>query len=384
MDHAARVLGVDPAELRRRNFIRDYPYKMMNGETITVGDFDRVLNRLLREADHNGYAARKAESASRGMIRGKGLACYVEAILGSPFETARVDFEDAGTVALYVGTQSNGQGHETVYTSLLSAQTGIDESLIRIIQGDSDLIAQGGGTGGSRSVTVQGTAITAVTRSLVAAMITFLETDLGDGVFFEEGRFGAPASNLRLTMVEAADKARAAGRNDLLSHSQTIKLEGRSFPNGAHWAEVEIDPETGVVRLDRYIVTDDFGVLLNPQFVEGQVHGGVAQGFGQAVTENAVYDERGQLLTASFMDYGMPRADDLPMIHFSTEPVPSPHNPFGMKGCGEAGTVGSLGAISNAVTDALTMIGAQPIDMPFTPLRIWQAIESAQTRKDAS
>lgn len=377
MDNAARVLGVDPFALRARNFVRAFPYKMINGLTIDVGDFDRVLKRLHVEADVDGFAARQAGSATKGLIRGMGIATYIESILGSPEETAHVVYAADGTVSLFVGTQSNGQGHETVFTAMLAEQTGIDASLIRVVQGDSDKIAKGGGTGGSRSVTVQGTAIRAVVGAMIPAFADFLADELGAGVAYDEGRFGAPGSNVRLTMIEAADRARAAGRDDLLSHSQSIKLQAGSFPNGAHLAEVEVDPETGQVRLDRYFVVDDFGNMINEALVEGQVHGGIAQGFGQAVMENAGFDAQGQLLTASFMDYAMPRAQDLPMIRFVTEPVPSTTNPLGMKGCGEAGTVGSLGAISNAMSDAMAQRGVMRVEMPFTPVRVWSWLAQA-------
>ncbi|RUS60036.1 xanthine dehydrogenase family protein molybdopterin-binding subunit [Pseudorhodobacter sp. E13] len=376
MDNAARVLGLDPFALRARNFVRAFPYKMINGLTIDVGDFTRVLNRLQAEADLQGYAARQARSAAKGLTRGRGLACYIESILGSPTEAAQIVYEADGTVTLFVGTQSNGQGHETVYTAMLAEQTGIDPGLIRVVQGDSDRIAKGGGTGGSRSVTVQGTAMRAVVAQMIPAFAAFLQGELGAGVAFDDGRFGAPGSNLRLTLIEAAERARAAGREDLLSHRETITLEAGSFPNGAHLAEVELDPETGHLRLDRYVVVDDFGNMINPALVAGQVHGGVAQGFGQAVMENAVFDDFGQLLTASFMDYAMPRAQDLPMIQFATEPVPSTTNPLGMKGCGEAGTVGSLGAISNAVSDAMAQHGVSKIQMPFTPSRVWSWLKA--------
>jgi carbon-monoxide dehydrogenase large subunit len=213
-----------------------------------------------------------------------------------------------------------------------------------------------------------------------ADLASFLEAEMGPEVAFSDARFGAPGSNLRLTMIEAVERARAAGRTHLQSFRATITLQGRSFPNGAHLAEVEIDPETGKIWLDRYAVTDDFGVLINPQFVEGQVHGGVAQGFGQIVTEMAVHDAQGQLLTASFMDYAMPRADDLPMIQFSTRPLPTKSNPLGMKGCGEAGTVGSLAAIANAVADALALRGIGPVEMPFTPMRLWSALHASEMK----
>lgn len=379
MDHAARVLGADPFELRARNFIRDFPYRTATGEVIDCGDFDRVMARARAEADLPGWPARKAASEARGMLRGRGLAVYVESILGDANETARVVLDVDGGATLYVGTQSNGQGHESVYARMVAAATGIDAGLVRIVEGDSDRIPRGGGTGGSRSVTVQGTATRATLIALVDAVGDFLEQEWGvEGVTFADHSFGSPGSNLRLTLAEAAALAREKGRADLLDRSERITLDGRSFPNGVHICEVEIDPETGALTLDPYTVADDFGVLIAPNLVEGQVHGGIAQGFGQAVTEAAHYDETGQLLTASFMDYGMPRADDLPMIRFVTESVPTTTNPLGMKGCGEAGTVGALGAISNAVRDALAPVGVAHIDMPFTPIRIWTWLQEAQ------
>lgn len=379
MDEAARILGADPFDLRRRNFIRAFPYRTVTGQVIDVGDFPRLLARAEAEGDVAGFAARRAASAARGWLRGLGLATYIESILGDPSETARVVLEADGGATLYVGTQSNGQGHETVYARMLSGMTGIAESAIRVVQGDSDAIAKGGGTGGSRSVTVQGTAMRATVLQMVAGLEAFLTEETGvEGMRFDDLAFGAPGSNLRLTLAEAAEMARARGRDDLCDRAATITLEGRSFPNGAHLAEVEIDPETGAIRLDRYTVVDDFGTLIAPELAIGQVHGGVAQGFGQAVMENAVHDAAGQVLTASFMDYAMPRADDLPFIGFTSEPVPSVLNPFGMKGCGEAGTVGALGAVSNAVRDALALRGVARVDMPFSPRRVWQWLQDAK------
>jgi aerobic carbon-monoxide dehydrogenase large subunit len=207
---------------------------------------------------------------------------------------------------------------------------------------------------------------------MIDGLAAFLSAEWGaDDVGFEDHAFGAPGTNHRLTLLEAAALARAKGRVDLLDVAQTTEIAGRSYPNGVHITEVEIDPETGALTMDRYTVVDDFGTLVAPMLVMGQIHGGVAQGFGQAVTENAVFDAQGQLLTGSFMDYGMPRADDLPMIRFASEPVPTARNPLGMKGCGEAGTVGALAAVSNAVRDALAERGVGHVDMPFTPSRIW-------------
>ena len=380
MDAAARQLGVDPFDLRRANAITAFPYRLVNGETVRDGDFRRILNRLQVEADTAGLAGRTAASAARGLLRGRGLASYIEAILGDPSETAKVVFRPDGMVELHVGTQSNGQGHETVFTRFLAERTGVPPERVVFVQGDSDAIPKGGGTGGSRSVTVQGSAIHAVAGDITQAFAAFLTDEMGEGVAFDEGRFGAPGSNLRLTLIEAVERARAAGRDDLMAHTRTIRLDGRSFPNGAHVAEVEVDPETGQVTLDRYTVTDDFGTLMSPQLVEGQVHGGMAQGFGQAICENVVFDAQGQLLTGSFMDYAMPRAADMPRPRFTTEPVPTATNPLGMKGCGEAGTVGALAAISNAVADALAQAGVGRVDMPFTPLRVWGWLNDARVR----
>jgi carbon-monoxide dehydrogenase large subunit len=381
MDVAARALDIDPWELRRRNFIRpdQFPYTSVTGMTYDVGDFARVLDRAARNADRAGFAARKAASQMQGKLRGQGLCYYIESILGDPDETTAVEFTPDGAL-IYVGTQSNGQGHETVYAQFLADHTGIPVEKITVVQGDSDAIPKGGGTGGSRSVTVQNTATLAAVDVIREAFTAFLADHEGvdaSAIRFDDERFRITGSNLTPTMLDVADMARAAGRDDLLRHKATITLDNRSFPNGAHVAEVEIDPATGVVTVDRYTVVDDFGNLINPMLAEGQVHGGVAQGIGQAVTEQAAFDEAGQLLSATFMDYAMPRADDLPMIGFASEPTPSLYNPMGMKGCGEAGTVGALAAISNAVHDALGDVGVDRVDMPFTPHRVWQAIKAA-------
>ena len=382
MDRAARELGVDPWELRRINFIKpdQFPYTTATGELYDVGDFARLLTRAAEEADREGFAARRTADAKRGLLRGQGLCYYIESILGDPSEGAKVVFEEDGHVTIYVGTQSNGQGHETVYAQFLSDQTGIPAERISVVQGDSDLIKKGGGTGGSRSVTTQNTATLATVAKITEVFTAFLADELGvaaSDITFDDERFRAEGSNVSPTMMEVAEMARAKGRDDLLSHHERASLPGRSYPNGAHVAEVVIDPETGVVTLDRYTVVDDFGNLINPMLAEGQVHGGVAQGIGQAVQERVVYDEDGQLLTATFMDYAMPRAADLPMISFTSEPVPSTANAMGMKGCGEAGTVGALAAVSNAVQDALWERGVRQADMPFTPHRVWEMLQGA-------
>ncbi|WP_170331289.1 xanthine dehydrogenase family protein molybdopterin-binding subunit [Ruegeria arenilitoris] len=377
MDRAARELGVDPWELRRRNFIRPdaFPYWTATGETYDVGDFNMVLSRAGEQTQ--GFAGRKAKDAERGLIRGQGLCYYIESILGDPSEGAKVEFCEDGTVNLYVGTQSNGQGHETVYAQFLSDQTGIPADRINVVQGDSDRLAQGGGTGGSRSVTTQSNATLVTVDTMVAAFTPYLANKMGveeSDVNFDHETFRAPGSNLTPTLIEAADMARADGRTDLLQHEARATLEARSYPNGAHVAEVVIDSYTGVVTVDRYTVVDDFGNLINPMLAEGQVHGGVVQGIGQALNEHVVHDAEGQLLTATFMDYALPRAADVPMIKFTSAPVPSTANPMGMKGCGEAGTVGALAAVANAVQDALWDHGVRQADMPFTPHKVWELL----------
>lgn len=380
LDMAARELGVSPFDLRARNMIAPdgFPYTTPMGETIDVGEFARLLHRAAELGDAAGFAARRAASAEKGLLRGMGLSYYVEAILGDTSENAALEFTETGGVRLFVGTQSNGQGHETVYARYLANLTGIDEDRIEIVQGDSDRIATGGGTGGSRSVTVQSTATYQMTRQMVTAFAEFLTRQTGAPFDFENGIFAAPGTNQRFTLVEAAELARAAGEDALLRHDARITLEGRCFPNGAHLCEVEIDPDTGALRLDRYLAVDDFGNLMHPMLAEGQVHGGIAQGFGQAVMEDLAMDADGQILSGSFMDYALPRASDFPMFGFESVPVPSKTNPLGMKGCGEAGTVGALSALSNAALDALWPRGVRHVDMPLTPVRVWGWLREAE------
>ncbi len=381
MDRAARDLGLDPIELRRINFIKEFPYLTQTGETYDVGDFPRVLDHAMRDADVAGFARRRAESEAQGKLRGLGLCFYIESILGDPSEDVKVEFTPEGGARIYVGTQSNGQGHETVIAKFLSDHTGIPFDRIAFVQGDSDLIETGGGTGGSRSVTTQANVTLAAVRQMVSGFSAFFAEEAGttaDKVSFDDERFRAEGSNLTPTMLELAEMARSKGREDLLTWKVRDKIEARSYPNGAHFAEIEIDRDTGVCKVVKYTVVDDFGNLINPMLAEGQVHGGVAQGLGQALCENVVFDEDGQLLSASFMDYALPRADDMPFVKFDVEPVPSTGNPMGMKGCGEAGTVGALAAVSNAVQDALWPLGVRQVDMPFTPMRLWTLMGGAK------
>jgi aerobic carbon-monoxide dehydrogenase large subunit len=383
MDHASRQFGMDQSTLRRKNFISasQMPYTSLAGELYDTGDFDKVLNRAELEADIAGFEARKERSAMDGKLRGLGLCFYIESILGSPQETTRIKFVDDGVMNLYVGTQSNGQGHETAYTQLVCEKTGWDPAKVNIIQGDSDAIPVGGGTGGSRSVTMQGNSIYKTSDVMINALKSVasdeLEVASGD-VVFNEGAFEIIGTDRRITLPQIVEKAREQGLNDILDQSIEYDLPGRSYPNGAHYCEVEIDAQTGYTQVVKYTVVDDFGLLINPMLAEGQVHGGVVQGIGQAITENTVYDETGQLLTGSFMDYGMPRASDVPMMDFHAELIPSTANEIGMKGCGEAGTVGALAAVMNAVQDAVWDRGIEQVDMPVTPLRMWTWLQGAQ------
>jgi carbon-monoxide dehydrogenase large subunit len=383
MDHSARVLGQDPIAFRRRSFIRadQMPYTSASGEHYDVGDFSRVLDRAIVEADVAGFAARRAESGRAGKLRGLGLCYYIESILGDQNETTKIEFAADGLVNLYVGTQSNGQGHETVFAQILHQRAGIPFDRIRYIQGDSDLIAKGGGTGGSRSVTMQGNSINATADIMVARFRPLAEEELevaSADLVFEDGAYSVAGTDRSVTLMALADKARASGRHELLVTEFENVVPGRSYPNGAHFAEVEVDPATGVTACVKYTVVDDFGLLMNPMLAEGQVHGGVAQGIGQAITERVVYDGAGQLLTGSFMDYAMPRADDVPMMPFHAELVPSTANAIGMKGCGEAGTVAALAAVTNAALDAVWAAGVTRVDMPMTPLSMWERLQAVK------
>ena len=380
MDHAARQLEVGQMELRRKNFIPEaaFPYVTLSGETYDVGAFDRVLDRAETEADLAGYAARKAASAATGKIRGLGLCYYIESILGAPQETTKIRFDDEGYANVSVGTQSNGQGHETVYAQILHDSIGWDFDKIRMVEGDSDLIPKGGGTGGSRSVTMQGNSIIETSAILIEKFKRLAEDELevsqGD-IVFEGGDFCIAGTDRKVGLPQLVEKAQDQDDQDLLETQHEFNLRARSYPNGAHFCEVEIDPQTGHTQVEKYTVVDDFGLLINPMLAAGQVHGGVVQGIGQAINEQVVYDADGQLLSGSFMDYGMPRADDVPDIPFHAELTPSTANDIGMKGCGEAGTVGALAAVMNAVQDAVWDRGIERVDMPVTPQRMWNWLQ---------
>ncbi len=320
-------------------------------------------------------------SAEAGRLRGLGLAYYIESILGDQNETTTIAFAEDGMVELCVGTQSNGQGHETAFAQILVERSGLPFEKIRFVQGDTDRIAQGGGTGGSRSVTMQGNSINHAADVMIDRFRPLAEEELevgGPDLVFEEGVFRVAGTDRAVDLMRLAGVARRKGRTDLLVTTREFVVPGRSYPNGAHLAEVEVDPETGRVEVAKYTVVDDFGYLINPMLAEGQVHGGVVQGIGQAVVERVAYSPEGQLLSGSFMDYALPRAADVPFMAFHAELVPSTANAIGMKGCGEAGTVGALAAVTNATLDALWDAGVRHVDMPMTPLRVWGWLEAAR------
>jgi carbon-monoxide dehydrogenase large subunit len=380
IDAAARELGIDRIELRKRNMVPSsaMPYTTAVGQRYDSGDFVAVLDAALKNADWAGFPARQAASKAQGKQRGIGVAYYLEATGGGPTERAEVRFAKDGFVDVLVGTQSTGQGHETAYAMLTSHELGIPMEKIRIVQGDSDEIPTGGGTGGARSLYSEGQAILLTAASVIEkgkqAASEHLEASVSD-IEFATDR-GVDILSLAQIQRERAAKGEAA---TLLDAAEVADIKSHTFPNGCHIAEVEVDPDTGLIEVPRYVVVDDVGHAINPMIVRGQVHGGVAQGIGQAVHERTAYDkESGQLLSASFMDYALPRAEDLPDIEVEFLSVPCETNPLGVKGAGEAGAVGSPPALMNALVDALSGVGVTHMDMPATPETVWKAIELAR------
>ena len=386
IDAAAREVKLDRVELRRRNMVGPdaMPHKTPVGKLYDSGDFRIVLDAALKNAEWAGFPARRAEAAKRGKRRGIGLAYYLEATGGAPTERAEIRFAEDGFVDVYVGTQSTGQGHETAYVQLTVDRLGVPGEQVRVKQGDTDAIPVGGGTGGARSLYSEGTAILATAATVIEkgkkAASEALEASPAD-IAFEAGRFAIVGTDrgMDILTLAATQRARVAKGEDAttLDAAEVAEIKAHTFPNGCHIAEVEIDPDTGVTRVVRYSVTDDVGRAINPLVVRGQVHGGVAQGLGQAMLERTAYDpESGQLLSGSFMDYALPRADDLPDIQVDLIEVPCASNPLGVKGAGEAGAVGSPPAVINAVVDALSGDGVTHIDMPATPEVVWRALAS--------
>jgi carbon-monoxide dehydrogenase large subunit len=381
IETAARETGRDPIALRKLNHIKPeaFPFSAASGSVYDSGDFSALLDHALEAADWNGFAARKAGSAARGMLRGRGLGNFLECTAPPMKEQGELVFEADGTVTIVTGTLDYGQGHWSAFAQVLHSKLGVPFEKVRLVQGDSDRLVAGGGTGGSKSLMASGAAILQAADIVIEngrrAAGYVLEAAAED-IEFSAGRFSIAGTDRGIGIMELAAKLRAIGP---LPQDVPNSLDARTvydqapmaFPNGCHVCEVEIDPDTGIVRIDRYVSVNDFGVVVNPLLVEGQAHGGIVQGIGQALHERVAYSEDGQLLTGTYMDYGLPRADDVPSFGFESAPSPCTTNPLGAKGCGEAGCAGSLPAVMNAISDAL---GGRHIDMPATPERIWAAL----------
>ena len=398
---AAAEMGIPQDEIRRRNFIRKFPHQTPVALLYDVGDYDACLDEAMKMADTSGFAARKAEAASRGKLRGIGYASYIEACGLAPsniagalgaraglFEVGQVRVNPTGGVTVFTGSHSHGQGHETTFSQIVASRLGIPIESVEIVHGDTGRVPFGMGTYGSRSLAVGGTAIVkaldkviAKGRKIAAHLLEAAEADIE----FGDGKFTVAGTDRSKTFGEIALTAYVPHNYPLdklepgLDETAFYDPTNFTFPAGTHICEVEVDPDTGVVQVVNFSACDDFGNIVNPMIVEGQVHGGLAQGIGQALLEQCVYDQdTGQLLTGSYMDYAMPRADDLPSFKVATKVTPCTHNPLGAKGCGEAGAIGAPAALMNAVHDALSAAGVTYIDMPATPYRVWSALKSAR------
>ncbi len=391
IEAAAAQTGIDAIALRRRNHIRpeQFPYAAASGSTYDSGEFSALLAAALRAADWDGFAARKAESAARGRLRGRGIGNFLECTAPPMKEQGGIRFEADGTVTITTGTLDYGQGHWTPFAQVLHQHLGVPFEKIRLLQGDSDELVAGGGTGGSKSIMASGAAIIEASAKVVEkgklAAAHVLEAAPAD-IEFEAGRFAIAGTDRGIGVVELAAALRQAKGTlpaevpDSLDVRHVFDHAPMAFPNGCHVAEIEVDPETGIAQVVRYVSVNDFGTIVNPMLVAGQAQGGITQGIGQALYERTVYSEDGQPLTGSFMDYALPRADEVPPIAVGSHPVPTRTNPLGAKGCGEAGCAGSLPAVMNALVDALSEYGIRHLDMPATPERIWRAIQEAAKR----
>ncbi len=401
VSRAAFELGLSQDEIRRRNFISQFPYQTPVALQYDVGDYVACMDASQKLADVAGFKARQAASKAQGKLRGIGYSSYIEACGLAPsniagalgaraglFECGEVRVHPTGSVTVFTGSHSHGQGHETTFAQVVASRLGIAVDAVDIVHGDTGRVPFGMGTYGSRSISVGGSAIMkaldkieAKAKKIAAHLLEASDTDID----FANGEFTVRGTDKKIPFGTVALTAYVPHNYPLetlepgLNETAFYDPTNFTFPSGTYIAEVEIDPETGVVRLDRFTAVDDFGTIINPMIVEGQVHGGLVQGIGQALIENCVYDrETGQLLTGSFMDYAMPRADDFPDFKIGHVCTPCTHNPLGTKGCGEAGAIGSPPAIINAVLDALAPLGVKDIDMPATPHRVWQAIQAVK------
>jgi carbon-monoxide dehydrogenase large subunit len=393
IDRAADEIGIDRLTLRKRNFIKpaQIPYAAANGFTYDSGDFPAVFSKAVEQADLAGFAKRKKESRKRGKLRGIAVGSYLEITAPPSAELGKIVFEADGTVRLITGTLDYGQGHATPFAQVLATQLGVPFDAIKLTQGDSDIVHTGSGTGGSRSITASGTAIVEASRLVIEkgkqAAAHVFEASESD-IEFADGQFTVAGTDRKIGIMELAAKLRETKMPDGLPSSLDTDHTARgipsTFPNGCHVAEVEVDPDTGVVRIVRYSGVNDFGTVVNPMIVAGQIHGGVVQGIGQALMECVTYDDNGQPVTGSFMDYALPRAGDVPSMTLGDHPSPTASNPLGTKGCGEAGCAGSLATLVNAALDALSEEGVTSIDMPLTPEKVWRAIQDGRKTKAKS
>ncbi len=388
-DAAARDLGLSPDEIRRRNFIapEKMPFKTAMGEVYDSGEFARNMDDAMKLAGWSGIEARRREARTTGRLRGIGMSNYVESCGGGFEEMAEIRLEQDGAVTLVIGSQNNGQGHETTYAQLIADGLGVPIERVRVVQGDTDQIAFGNGTGGSRMLVVGGNAVRGATERVVrtAKRVAAIQMEAAEAdIEFAGGVFRVAGTDRKMSLKEIARAAynprrQKEGMEFGLAERWTYLPPAMTYPNGCHVAEVEIDPETGRVAIMNYTVVDDFGRVFNPMMLDGQIHGGTAQGIGQALYEHCVYDpESGQLLTGSLMDYHVPRAGDLPSFRTATNEVPCRTNPLGVKGAGEAGAIGAPPAVINAIVDALAEFGVRHIDMPATPERVWRALQGGE------
>jgi carbon-monoxide dehydrogenase large subunit len=389
IDLAAQRLACEPAALRRRNLISQFPYRSALGMAIDCGRFTANLDEALGRARDADFAARRAASAARGRLRGLGVGCFLETARGTPNEGAEIRFDSDGHISLILGTQSNGQGHETSYPQIAAALLGLPLEAFRLVQADTRAVRAGAGHGGARSMHQGGAALVKAAEAVIekghGIAAGLLQAHVAE-VVFSSGRYKVQGTEREMDLLAVA---RAAADRANLPDGMTPGLDSYvfnrsdvfTFPNGCHIAEVEIDPETGAVALERYTVVDDYGRLINPMLTAGQVQGGVAQGIGQALLEHTVYEAgSGQLLSGSLMDYALPRADDLPAFDITLAELPTAANPLGVKGSGQAGCIAAPQTIINAILDALAPLGVDHIDMPATPERIWRVIRGALTR----
>lgn len=388
IDRAADEMGIDRVALRKKNLVKSaqMPFMASSGLQYDSGDFPAVMANALKAADYADFAKRKKASRKRGKLRGIAIGAYLEVTAPPSKELGKIVFDKDGGVTLITGTLDYGQGHASPYAQVLAERLGVPFDKIRLVQGDSDVVHAGNGTGGSRSITASGQAIVEASALVVEkakeAAAHVLEASPAD-IEFAGGRFTIAGTDRGINILDLARELQEGKGNGGPSSLDVDHVTGdiqATYPNGCHVAEVEVDPETGTIAIVRYTGVNDFGVVVNPLLVAGQVHGGVAQGIGQALMECVSYDASGQPVTGSFMDYALPRAGDIPDVALDSHPSPATTNPLGTKGCGEAGCAGSLSTVVNAVMDALAEVGVKHINMPLTPERVWQAIQQAQAK----